>query len=183
MHLILHRFEYLFRKPGRIVSGFPDKNFSDMNTLTSRTALTVLSLAICISCATVEEDAAEPVIQVTDMTVLEDLSNLAWRLVDCPAGSSVNIEGFSSCDYLGFISFTEESIFVRHGNNQYYTIHNICFVDGAQLKFSRQGCSFTNWSGVVDVEVVRYDENELELAVSFPNLNNDYNERYVYERS
>jgi hypothetical protein len=94
-----------------------------MNTLTTRIVAAILSLAM-FSCTAVEEDATQPTPQPTpeaDLSVLMELVNQSWDLKDCPTGSTLNLEGYTECDYLSYMSFTEESVFIRHGNNTYFT--------------------------------------------------------------
>ena len=150
-----------------------------MNTLTTR--ITPLLLLLFFSCTVAEEEAITPTVVTNDTSVLMEMVNSSWILNDCPTSSTLNIEGFTECDYLNYMSFTEEAVYIRHGNNTYFTKHNICSVDGNQMVVSRQGCGFSEWTGITEWTIVTVEDGSLEIDVRYPNINPNYNERYTYE--
>jgi hypothetical protein len=149
--------------------------------MTLFTRISPLILLALFSCSTIQEDAVIHTQPTNDNSMLLELVNSSWRLKTCPTTSAINIEGFNECSYLNYMSFTEEAIFIRHGNNSYFTKHNICFVDGGNMVVSRQGCGFTEWSGVLEWEIIHFDESSMDIEVRFPNLNPGYSERFIFE--
>lgn len=153
-----------------------------MKTLTTRITPVIVSLFL-FACAPVQEEAVEPTEPATDTSILLELVNISWLVDNCPPSANLNIDGYSECEYMKSMNFTEESVFMKHGNDTYFTRHNICQANGANLVISRQGCGFTEWNGVIEMKIINYSENELEVEVQLPNLSENYAERYTYRNS
>jgi len=121
----------------------------------------------------------EPIPTTTTSELLLTLVDSDWDLTSCPEQTSLVINGYTECQYLDRISFTESIIYIKNVVNSYLTPHNICAAYDLNLRLSNNSCN----QHLFDWKIISISETKMIIEVCAPNNNPDYKEQFEYSKA
>jgi len=145
--------------------------------------LYLVLLTLVFSCSTVDEAVLteeEPIPTTTTSDMLLNLVDSDWDLSECPENPSLIINGYTECQYLDRISFTESVVYIKNVVNSYLTPHNICAAYDENLRLStHNSCNTPKF----DWKIISLTDDIMTIEVTAPNLDPDYLENFEFTRA
>lgn len=142
-----------------------------------------LLLITLFSCSTTDEAVIteeEPIPTTTSSELLLTLVDSDWDLTGCPENASLIINGYSACQYLDRVSFTEAIVYIKNVVNSYLTPHNICAAYDENLRLStHNNCTTARFVW----RVISITDDVMVIEVRAPGIDSDYHELFEYTRA